>query len=202
MKWKTWERVLAVALALTVALSWTGLSAVSEDIPTRVLRLHVIANSDTDADQALKLKVRDRVLRESGAWMSAAKTREQAQDAAQAHLAQMQAAAQDELRKNGNRDAVRVTLEDAYFPTRQYENVTLPAGTYRALRVVIGAGKGHNWWCVLFPALCLPSAEGEAQLSDVLTGPEKDFVTSPYQIKFKSVEWLEQFQNWCRSFGK
>ena len=177
MKWKTWERALAVALALTVGLGCTSLNAASEDIPARVLRLHVLANSDSQADQALKLKVRDRILQVSSGWMSAAKTREEAEAAAQAHLPQLQKEAEAVLRENGSQYTVRVTLEDTYFPTRQYETVTLPAGVYRALRVVIGKGAGHNWWCVLFPALCLPSAQPEQDISDVLTPTETKLVT-------------------------
>jgi stage II sporulation protein R len=202
MKWKTWERALAVALALTVGLGCTSLNAASEDIPARVLRLHVLANSDSQADQALKLKVRDRILQVSSGWMSAAKTREEAEAAAQAHLPQLQKEAEAVLRENGSQYTVRVTLEDTYFPTRQYETVTLPAGVYRALRVVIGKGAGHNWWCVLFPALCLPSAQPEQDISDVLTPTETKLVTGHYQIKFKSVELWEQFRAWCRSIGK
>ncbi len=199
MKWKLWEKSLLVALAVLLAVNLTGLSAAGSDIPSRVLRLHVLANSDSDADQALKLKVRDRVLEVSADWMENAGTLSQAEAAARAHLPEIQKAAEKVIRENGSGQSVRVTFEDVWFPTRQYENVTLPAGVYRALRVVLGKGEGHNWWCVLFPSLCLPSSEPETALSDVLTQPELDLVTSPYRIRFQSIEWLESVQRWFSS---
>ena len=88
-----------------------------------------------------------------------------------------------------------------YFPTRQYESVTLPAGEYDALRITIGEAKGKNWWCVLFPALCLPVAEDSAQLSDVLSSGQLDVVQGNYEIRFKAVEWYEQLKDWLENLG-
>lgn len=209
MRVKLFERALAAALALTLAVSCTFAAAASEDIPNRVLRLHVIANSDSNADQALKRRVRDRILTQSGGWMASARSREEAQAAARAHLPALKRQAEEELRAYGCSDPVAVSLTDCWFPTREYESVTLPAGTYRALRVVIGKGKGHNWWCVLFPALCLPSAQPQQELSGVLTSAEQAFVGGNaqgggqgYQVKFKAVELYEQFRNWVQGLGK
>ncbi|WOC33404.1 MULTISPECIES: stage II sporulation protein R [Caproicibacterium] len=201
MKWKLWERAAAVGLILSLALSCTGTIAASEDIPSRVLRLHVLANSDSAADQALKLKVRDRILKDSGVWFTNADTRAQAEAQAQAHLSDLQRQAEDELRQNGCHDRVRVSLEDTWFPTRQYGKLTFPAGTYRALRVVIGQGAGHNWWCVLFPALCLPTAEPKKDLDDVLTKPEEQLTGSQYRIQFKTVELYESLENWLKNLN-
>lgn len=199
MKWKIWERAVAIGLILSLALSCTGVIAASEDIPSRVLRLHVLANSNSAADQALKLKVRDRILKDSSVWFTSASTRDEAEAQAKKHLTDLQRQAVDELRKNGCSDSVCASLENTWFPTRQYSSVTLPAGTYRALRVVIGKGKGHNWWCVLFPALCLPTAEPKKKLDDVLTKPEEQLTSSPYQIKFKTVELYEMLENWLKN---
>ena len=88
-----------------------------------------------------------------------------------------------------------------YFPTRHYESVTLPAGEYDALRISIGEAKGKNWWCVLFPALCLPVAENGAQLSDVLSSSQLDVVQGNYEIRFKAVEWYEQLKDWLENLG-
>lgn len=199
MKWKIWERAVAIGLILSLAFSCTGVIAASEDIPSRVLRLHVLANSDSTADQALKLKVRDRILKDSSVWFTGAATRDEAEAQAAKHLKDLQQQAADELRRNACQDSVCVSLENTWFPTRQYSNVTLPAGTYRALRVVIGKGQGHNWWCVLFPALCLPSAEPEKKLDDVLTKPEEQLTGCQYQIKFKTVELYEMLENWLKN---
>jgi stage II sporulation protein R len=198
MKWKIWERALAIGMILSLAVCCTKAVAASEDIPSRVLRLHILANSDTTADQSLKLKVRDRVLKDSSVWFTNAHTRAEAEQAAAKHIPEIAREAEDELHKNGSDAPVRVALENTWFPTRQYGNVTFPAGTYRALRVLIGKGAGHNWWCVLFPALCLPSAEPKQQLDDVLTQPETQLTGCPYQIKFKSVELYEELENWLK----
>ncbi len=199
MKWKIWERAVAIGLCLSLTFCCTGVVAESEDIPSRVLRLHVLANSNTVSDQSLKLKVRDRILKDSSGWFTNIHTRAQAEETAQKHLPDLEQQAVDELRKNGCRDSVRVSLENTWFPTRKYNQATFPAGIYRALRVVIGKGAGHNWWCVLFPALCLPSAEPKQKLDDVLTEPETQLTGCPYKIKFKSVELYEEVENWLKS---
>jgi stage II sporulation protein R len=199
MKWKLWERAVVLGLILSFAFSCTSAVAASEGIPGRVLRLHVLANSDSASDQALKYKVRNCILRSSDVWFSGVRTRSQAEQAAEQHLAEIQKQATEELRKNGSSAPVRVSLEDTWFPTRQYQAVTFPAGTYRALRVTIGSGAGHNWWCVLFPALCLPCAEPKQTLQDVLTQPQEDLTGCPYQIKFKTVELYEQLENHLKS---
>ena len=115
------------------------------------------------------------------------------------HLEALQAAANETLRANGAREKAVVQVTDQYFPTRDYESFTLPAGTYRTLLVTIGEGKGKNWWCVVFPALCLPAAEEKP--TDVLSAlPEsqRDVVEHPqrYKIKFKAVELLEELKRW------
>jgi stage II sporulation protein R len=195
---KLFEKSLCLALALTVLLSFTGFAAGCEDIPDHVLRLHVLANSDSKEDQALKLKVRDRILKESAKMMDGVKNRADAEKAAAAHLTQLREAAEDEVKKQGSRYPVQVELTHMYFTTRQYDEVTLPAGNYDALRVVIGSGKGHNWWCVIFPPMCLPAAEKEEELRDVLNRNEMRIVDgkSSYVLKFKTVEVYEQLKEW------
>ncbi|MCH3972050.1 MAG: stage II sporulation protein R [Oscillospiraceae bacterium] len=195
MKWKLWERAVLLGLILSFAFGFTVSVAASEGIPGRVLRLHVLANSNSASDQALKYKVRDRILKDSGNYFVNVQTRTQAEKAAQAHLSDLKSQAEAELHKDGCTDAVSVSLENTWFPTRQYQNVTLPAGTYRALRVVIGKGQGHNWWCILFPALCLPCAQPKQRMDTVLTKPQEKLTSCPYQVKFKSVELYEKLEN-------
>lgn len=201
---KTWEKSLCLSLILTVLFSFTGLDAGCEDIPNHVLRLHVLANSNSEEDQALKLKVRDRILTICAGMLDGVKSRSDAEQAVAAELPQIQSAAENEIRRQGYQYPVRAELTNMYFTTRRYENVTLPAGEYDALRVTIGSGKGHNWWCVLFPALCLPAAEAPAELQDVLNRNEMQIVTGKnggYEVKFKSVEMYEQLRDWLERRG-
>jgi stage II sporulation protein R len=195
---KTLEKSLLLALVITVLISFTGFAAGCEDIPNHVLRLHVLANSDSDADQALKLKVRDRIVAESAGLFDGASSREDAEKIASENLQKLQNAAQDEVTRDGYRYSVRVYLTNMYFTTRQYDTVTLPAGTYDALRVEIGSGAGHNWWCVIFPPLCLPAAEKREDLKDVLNPNELRIVdgSNSYVVRFKTLEAYEQVKAW------
>lgn len=197
---KTWEKSICLALILTILFSFTGLAAGCEDIPNHVLRLHVLANSDSQQDQALKLKVRDRILEESKGMLNGIKNRGDAEKAVSAKIPEIQKAAEDEIYRQGYHYSVHVEITNMYFNTRQYGNITLPAGEYDALRITIGSGQGHNWWCVLFPALCLPAAEAPSKLNDVLNQNEMQIVKGEggYVVKFKSVELYEEFRDWLK----
>lgn len=195
-------RALALALSLSLALSLCGFAGECEEIRGRVLRLHVLANSDSEADQALKLKVRDTVVQTAAGLFDDAANEAEALEQAKARLPEIEAAAQRRVYEEGYDYEVRATLVNMYFTTRQYEAVTLPAGFYDALRITIGEGKGHNWWCVVFPPMCVSAATQAAELSDVLEPEQEEIVTSPqkYEVRFKIVEILEdigrQFDEW------
>lgn len=198
---KMFEKALAVGLIITVLFSFCGFAGQCNDIPNRVLRLHVLANSDTDADQALKLKVRDRIVKESAGIFDNVTNKDQAEAAARQKLSVLQAAAADEIKKQGYSYPVKVYLTNMYFTTRQYETVTLPAGNYDALRVEIGKAQGHNWWCVIFPPMCLPAAEESKELKDVLNDSQLEIVKNgqsepQYEAKFKAVEVYDNIRNW------
>lgn len=195
------EKCLLFGFFCAVLFSMLGFTAQCESIPDKVFRLHILANSDSAEDQALKLRVRDRILEESAGLMDGVSTREEAEAAAAQSLPKLQAAAEDEIRQAGYAYPVQAEITRMYFPTRQYESVTLPAGEYDALRITIGEAKGKNWWCVLFPALCLPVAENGAQLSDVLSSSQLDVVQGNYEIRFKAVEWYEQLKDWLENLG-
>lgn len=159
-----------------------------------VLRLHILANSDIEEDQALKLKVRDRVLqtaRELGLGDGCADI-DSLQAQVQRMLPELLDAAQEELARNGSDDAVTACITTMYFDTREYEGFTMPAGEYRAVRFVIGEGRGHNWWCVLFPQMCLPVAF-EEELGDLgFTTQELRVLTArpQYEPRFALLEWF------------
>lgn len=198
---KIWEKSVCLALILCILVSFTTLSAKCSGIQDRVLRLHVLANSDSQSDQAVKLKVRDRILAESAGMLDGVKTRGEAEQRVASHLPDIRQAAEKELRSLGASGQIRAELTNMYFSTRQYGNITLPAGKYDALRITIGSGKGHNWWCVLFPALCLPAAEAPSRLEDVLNGSEMQLVQgggggNTYEVKFRSVELFEELRDW------
>ena len=156
-----------------------------------VLRLHVIANSDSEEDQSLKLKVRDRILSETGDLFLTSTSYEEAVKLTNKILPQIIDAAEDEIRVNGFDYTVQAKLDYTDFDTRHYDGYTLPAGEYFALNVTIGEGQGRNWWCVMFPSICLsPSLDLDDKLSedeiDVIKGYDN------YKVKFKLVEWYEK----------
>lgn len=192
-----WEAALLLALALTLTAGlWAARS--QGELAHRVLRLHVLAHSDQPEDQALKLKVRDAVLERAGQYVAGAADRDGAEEALRPRLEELAQAGAAVVAAAGRRDPVQVTLEESWFPTRRYEDFALPAGTYRTLRVRIGAGKGQNWWCVVFPPLCLGSVTEEVAESAAaagLSGEQMALITGQdggYVLKFRLLEWLGQ----------
>ncbi len=192
-------RASAIGLVGCLLLSLCGFTGDCEAISERVLRLHVVAASDSAEDQAIKLKVRDAILENTTGILDGVLNTSLAKEILQDNLARIQRIAQDTLQENGVQDAVKVQLCEMYFATRRYETVTLPAGDYEALRVTIGEGKGQNWWCVVFPPMCLSGA-CEQEIDDVLTDSQSDIVTSPerYEVRFKLVEWYQAFRDWLK----
>lgn len=190
---KTFEKSIALALIFSVLLSLTGFTGQCTNISNKVFRLHVLANSDSIQDQQLKLKVRDKILEYSEGLFDKANTKKDAKIAAVNHIKDFEKVALDEIHNQGYDYPVKVEVTKMYFNTRHYNEVTMPAGKYDALRVLIGSGEGKNWWCVMFPAMCLPAAEERTELKDVLDDSEMDIVENGegYEIKFKFVEILE-----------
>lgn len=184
--------MLGVAMA---GLLGVRLGAEQKDLSDQMIRLHVVANSDSQADQALKLRVRDAVLEQSSLY-TAGLDRQAAQEALREALPHLGQIAADTVADAGYRYPVRVTLQAESFPTRDYTDFSLPAGTYTALRVELGAGEGHNWWCVIFPPLCNGSVIEAAQTAG-LTGDQVSLITGEtegYVVKFKAMELWEEFK--------
>ena len=201
MKLKRIEAALLCAVLVASLCSVTSFASSCAQIRESVLRLHVLANSDSDADQALKLQVRDAVLEEGAHIFDGSLTADEAEQAIEQALPRLEQAARSEVMKRGYTYEVHITVSEEYFDTRTYEDeVTLPAGRYRAVRVIIGNGEGHNWWCVMFPPMCLPAAQGGVELDGVLDGKEEKIVrTSPkYEPRFKIVEWIERLREYLR----
>ncbi len=161
------------------------------------IRLHVIANSDSERDQSVKLSVRDAVLCEIAALTDGAEDVYEAQRIMEANLDVIQKIAEEHLASIGEDASVKVTLSEEYYPTREYEDFRLPAGTYTSLRIMLGEAQGKNWWCVLYPELCTGGAKTEETLIqtgfskeqiDILTGGEQP----KYRLKFKILEIFQQ----------
>ena len=171
-KLHTWEAALLLAVA--AALLWGACTLQRQDaLEQKVIRLHVIANSDSEADQALKLRA----------------------------LPRLQQTAAEEIAAQGSRYTVSAGLEETEFPTREYDGFALPSGEYLALRVVIGEGAGKNWWCVVFPPLCTTAACDfqETAVSGGLGEEDLSLITEEdggYVLRFRAVELWEGLRQW------
>ena len=198
---RRWEAALMAGVAIAL-LSGAWLDGEQAALAEKVLRLHVIAASDDPADQALKLEVRDQVLARAGAVLEGAETVEEAAQALQGALPELAAAGEAAVRAAGRSEAVTASLEeDVWFPTKVYQDFALPQGRYTALRVVIGEGAGANWWCVVFPPLCLGSvAETTVETAAGLDREDVALITGEtqgYVVKFKALELWEGLRRWA-----
>ena len=159
-----------------------------EHIRGNVLRLHILADSDGPRDQELKLKVRDELL-ESG-LLSEADSLADAEEEVRGHIPEIELLAEDVLRHNGCDKKVRAYLTEMHFDKRVYGDITMPEGDYHALRIEIGSAKGHNWWCVMYPPLCLPAAcevtDDKEKDKDFFDEKELDILRKPekYEVRF------------------
>ena len=186
--------------ALLTGLVWCGtVIADRERLNEELIRLHVVANSDTAEDQNLKLLVRDAVITSLRQALADVQDTQQAKEYLEENLPKLQELANKTLDAAGSTQRAVVTLCREGFPTRQYDTFSLPAGVYEALRITIGEGEGKNWWCVVFPSLCLPqtsqgftdTAAGAGfpeALSGALSGEE------PYQIRFYLLDKLGELE--------
>lgn len=199
----SWRHLVALLVACLVCTAlWA--EAAQTQLADHVIRLHVLANSDTQADQDLKLQVRDAVLARTDAILADQDSADQAAALLQAHLDDLAQTAEAEIQAQGYDYPVEVRLEETWFPTRTYENVSLPAGNYLALRVLIGQAEGHNWWCVVFPSLCLTAVTETSLQAAGLTHDDYQLISEedqPYQIRFKTVELWQTCKHWFAQLG-
>lgn len=154
------------------------------------LRLHILANSDSPQDQALKLAVRDAILEEYGNLFAQQATQQEAKAIAQAHLSDMEQTAARVLAEAGCPQPVHAHVVNMMFHTKEYDGFTLPAGRYDAVRIELGQAAGHNWFCVLFPPLCVPAA-ADADDGPAYPQDEQAAVHTPYKVKFAALEWWQ-----------
>ena len=197
-----WRRLGILALAAGAVTWGAGLLRDSKALEENLVRLHVVANSDSQEDQDLKLQVRDAVVEQLNQVMGTLDSAQAAKDFLSAHLTEIQQTANEVLQEAGSQLKAQVSLALEEFPTRVYDTFQLPAGLYEALRITIGEGEGHNWWCVVFPTLWVPApSEGfqetaeAAGLSDRLAGTLTQD-SGGYEIRFRLLDWLGQVKNW------
>ena len=189
-------------LGLCAALLWGAWATQRQDaLARKMIRLHVIANSDSTDDQALKLQVRDKVLDFTTNVLQRSADMEDAQKQLRTELGRIENIAQREIVAQGYDYPVTAQLTRAEFPLKEYDGFSLPAGEYTALRLVIGDGAGQNWWCVVYPPLCTAAAADMPQtaIAAGLTDDDLGLITeedSGYVLKFRSLELWEQLRQW------
>ncbi len=190
---KILAKAMLTAMVLSFIFTQTFFTAECEDIPNRLVRLHILANSDTEADQRLKLQVRDYILSIAGDIFENADNKIEAEHIAATNVDKIVNQAQQYVYSLGFDYKVNGEMRyNMYFDTRDYQGFSVPAGRYDALRITIGEGKGHNWWCVMFPPMCFSAAEDDSSkgLDSVLNDSQSDITENKdkYEYRLKIVE--------------
>lgn len=197
------ELSLAVGLAIAVFVTcrFSAFADTCANLRQDTLRLHVKANSDSIADQTLKLKVRDAVVAQAGELFGAQTDKESAIEIAKRSLAKIQKAAEQVVQQEGSDQSVTVYLTNMYFDTTRYQNFTLPAGRYDAIRVELGEHQGHNWFCVLYPSLCLPVVEEQDKTARYPQQDEQQLLeqSNGYEVRFAALEAVERLAEMVRT---
>lgn len=197
---------LCIVIVLIGALGASNMKAqaAENDISNKIIRFHVIANSDSLKDQAVKLKVRDDVLSFLSPKLEKSSSVEESRGILNKNSSKIKEIAETQLRKSGYKYGVKTELSNENFPIKTYGNITLPQGKYQAYRIIIGSGKGQNWWCVMFPPLCfvditrgsISYKQTQKEMMKVLTPEEYSLVDNQnvgdIKIKFKFIEILNK----------
>ncbi len=189
---KNIELGVIFGLICAVLLSFSHFDAACGNLRTSVLRLHILANSDSAVDQAVKLLVRDRILEQGSGIFDCCTNLELAEKTAEENIDRFIKAANEVLAEKELPYTATAAVKTEYFDTRVYDDFTLPAGNYRALTVSLGKAEGKNWWCVIFPTVCLGSAKGELSQSAAKESSKIAENAPQYVMKFKAVEWYEE----------
>lgn len=179
---------MSLVLFLGIAQPVVGAVKTSEHISNKVFRLHILANSDSTYDQNIKLMLKNYIL-ENTQDIIGGKTLDEAIENAKNNTKEITDMCNEYLKSKGFDYKVKVNVVKEYFKTRVYDDFTLPAGKYNSLKIEIGEGKGHNWWCIVFPSVCLSACT--ESMGDYLTDDEMNLVSNTYSPKFKIVEIYE-----------
>lgn len=191
---------MVVALVITSLFAFLPFEKNCRDISDEVFRIHILADSDSPEDQSLKLMVRDAVLGFTDNLYSTATSKEEAIEITRENLSGIVSTAEAVLESKGCHKKVDAQICNMDFNTRHYGNITMPSGNYTALRLIIGSGEGKNWWCVMYPSLCLYTASDAKSLEDELTSEQYEVITDTpkYEFKFRILEYFDYF---CNLFG-
>lgn len=202
---------LTILCGIILAVSYMKADASQKTIADKLIRFHVIANSDTTEDQALKLKIRDEVLKYMDPKFKTSKDIDESRKILRKNDEIIKEIAKKVVKENGYTYTIDTTLSHENFPVKSYGNITLPEGNYEAYRIIIGNGKGHNWWCVMFPPLCFTDItkgevsykKTEKEMKQVLSPDEYKLVDNTHDnqsqnnkiaFKFKIVELIKKFK--------
>lgn len=187
---KIFFKSLCFGVITAILLTLVPFEGECREISEQVFRIHILANSDSEEDQALKLLVRDAVLLKSEELFKNAEDKEEAMQIAQDNLDVLASVAQEVVNTQGFSYPVTASVKPLYFNTRYYGDVTMPGGVYDALQIHIGKAEGKNWWCVMYPSLCIPAASENTTLKDELTSSQYSIVTAQgkYEFRFRIVE--------------
>lgn len=191
---------LAITLVLTFAIFLISCLSAQKSLSTKVLRLHILANSNSSFDQELKLKVRDEIVKHLTPLLKDSSNLAETKQIVSKNITNLNEIAQSVVSKYSNYQT-NTTLSTSSFPTKQYGNISFPAGQYEALKITIGEGEGNNWWCVMFPPLCFTNSSAgefdnfsEKKLKETLSNEEyymvNNYTKPDVKIKFKFLEWL------------
>ena len=191
------ELSVAFGLICALLLSVSHFNAACDDLRQNVLRLHIIANSDSDADQNLKLKIRDEILNETGDLFLNCNDLEIAEETVKQNLDLFNKIANKVIKENGFDYTATATFGKSDFSTRYYDDFTLPAGEYNSLIITLGEGEGKNWWCVVYPTVCI-SAATKGDLKDTVKAESAQIAKGGkrYVMRFKTVEIYEKIKNY------
>lgn len=184
---------MVLTILISNAMSFVNDGRRLDELRGSVLRLHILANSDNEEDQRLKLCVRDALLEQSGELFACADSLEEAEAAAEAELHEIERIARETLESQGSSQTVTAKLVDMHFDERFYDGLTMPAGDYKALRVELGEAEGHNWWCVMYPPLCLPAA---CRVTINKTAEEEHFSKKELDIMYRPKKYRIRFAVW------
>lgn len=197
-KWLNFSLVFGVIAAILISnISFTNSC---KEMYENIIRIRIIANSDTAEDQALKLNIRDAVLESSKEVFNGVKDYNDAEKIAAENIENFKETAQKIVNENGFNYNVDLKIKDEFFDTREYDDFTLPAGTYKSLVFTVGEGSGQNWWCVMFPEVCVGGCSG--RLNDSLTDESANIAynSDKYVVKFKTVEIFENIKTKIKNF--
>lgn len=187
---------LVCAFVSAILFSMVGFSNSCEEMYDNIIRIRILANSDSKEDQQLKLAIRDAVLNKSKEMFSEANSYDDVVMITKANTEKLIEIAEDTVKEKGYSYSVKLSFRDEFFDTREYDDFTLPAGIYKTAVFTVGEGKGKNWWCVIFPQVCVGACSGS--LNDAVSDASADYAynSKSYTVKFKTVEIFEKIKKY------